>query len=197
MSETAFIIGGGASLRPILSDIQKDLVDKPVFCTNNAYKLFPDALSWHFFDYQWFRWNKDDLLSRARPDHLEVSTSASNLRRNDFDIKYYKKVSNIGIAVNPDEVCGNNTGHQSLNIAIHKGYRSIVLLGFDMNHTATELHYHNEHQRETNRSQYTHSMIPDMELTVNALEMLGVSVFNANPESALRCFEFGDYRDFL
>ena len=54
--DTVFIIGGGPSVSKYLPD-PRVLDDHDVICTNNAYKLFPDAMLLHYADRVWWTWH--------------------------------------------------------------------------------------------------------------------------------------------
>ncbi len=166
-SETCFIIGGGPSKNTVLPD-NSILDGKMILACNNAYKIFPNALCCHFADELWFNWHKTSIYTEFRG---ELTTSSLIYNERSFwatrGVTCFGKADpnhndTIGITLNPHFVCGSNTGHQTINIAVHLGFKKIVLIGFDMHSVNDKTQWHNEHKRSTNTEQYTHTMIPGM-----------------------------------
>lgn len=195
-----FIIGGGPSVNEILPD--KSVLDNElVIATNNAYKLYPNALICHFADRVWYDWHKDTIHDVFK-GHI---TTATTHKQQDFyrTGKFYTftKVmckNKIGLSFDQDKVAGNNAGHHAINIAVHLKAKNIILIGFDLNAKSPNgLHWHNEHKRPTNTSQYSHSMIPDMKRIPLDIQDRSCKIWNLNPQSALRCFPFAKLEDFV
>lgn len=86
---------------------------------------------------------------------------------------------------------GNNSGYQAINFAYLEGARTIVLLGYDMQHTGGRRHWHPDHPAPLG------NFSPGMpELCARKfpplaadLKARGVRVINASRETALTCFE--------
>ena len=86
---------------------------------------------------------------------------------------------------------GNNSGYQVINLAFMEGARTIVLLGYDMQHTGGKHHWHTDHPRPlTNFSKGMPELcIPKFnELAIN-LKARGVRLINCTRQTALTCFE--------
>lgn len=195
---TVFIIGGGPSLRKTLPDL--DLIKgRDIICANNSYKLYPDAMCLHFADSIWWRWHQKPEHDVRNVFKGEITTCVFKKRaaiEPEFITNFVNGDKKGGINTDETKLDGNNTGHQAINIATHIGFEKIVLIGFDMNESAKETHWHNEHERATNKQMFGHTMLPAMQQVALAQEELGFKVYNLNRESAIRDFEFADLEDF-
>lgn len=191
-----FIIGGGKSFEKVLNNkkLFDKLKDKNLFAVNNAYKIFPEANYFHFMDNYFWSINNDKMFNIWK-GKTKPSTACRALRNNS-SLRYYHKKANYGITLEKGSVCGNNSGHQSLNIAIQEGYSEIILCGFDML-PVVETHWHNDYTVKSNVSAYKSNFIPNFEKSVDIIKQLKVNVYNINKESALRCFKFANIEDFL
>jgi hypothetical protein len=200
-SDTAFIIGGGSSLKKIIPD-PSVIARRDVIATNDAYLIFPEAMLCHFGDEVWFRWHSKD---RGFPDNFKglITTAAqSNLQR---QWGAYGRIMCFGrdttkftgLSRDPWKVCGSNSGHHAINIAYHLGYKKVLLIGFDMDAAAPETHWHNNHKRSTNTDQYSMSMLPGMKSIAKDIQGKDFKIINLNRNSAIECFEFGDIKDYL
>jgi hypothetical protein len=58
-------------------------------------------------------------------------------------------------------------------------------------------HWHDDHKRKTNVANFEGTMIPNMKKIVPFQDRLNFKVYNTNPDSSLRCFEFKDINEFL
>lgn len=188
--QTTFIIGGGPSLKDqmkFLPILQK--IGGRIIVTNNAYKLIPDADILHFADDVWYGWHKETIPLIFRGTYITTAAQGSPASEwNRRGIHYFRKHSNNGITNSTAMLCGSNSGHQAMNLAIHMGSKKLVLLGFDMNPTAPETNWHNEHKRPTARNSYKDVMIPGMQKTAPILEKMGVSAINTSLKSNIDCF---------
>lgn len=194
----AFIIGGGPSLLKTLPD-PNVLMHKNVISTNNAYKLTPWAHILHFADAIWWQWHKTDIPSVFKGKHITTCAPGNTNGRQwaPLGITYIPRLKDRGLAANRGALHGSNAGHQAINLAVHMGASTVVLIGFDMDDKATETHWHDEHRRTTNRHAYREIMLPGMNSLAKDAEKFGVSVINVNPHSAIKCFPFVPLKDYL
>jgi len=196
-SDTCFIIGGGPSLLKYLPD-KTVLNGKCIITTNNAYHLFPNALAAHFADKTWWGWNKDKFLKQFNGPITTCQPWKKNDEfRNSRIITFINGDKKGGITTEKNKLNGCNAGHHAINLAVHLGFKKIVLIGFDMNMKDPKTHWHNEHLRPTNKDNWVGTMIPAMKQIVPYQEQLGFKVYNINPDSAIRCFTFAKLEDFL
>jgi hypothetical protein len=181
-----FIVGGGASVNSF--DLSK-LIDEDVIACNNAYQIVPHALCVIFSDKPWINNHYKEL---KKFNGLKVCATAYNLEefRNKItiDVKLNRGASS-GISTDTYRLCGGNTGHMAINLALLMGYGEVYLIGFDMDSTSKKLHWHPEHPTGTNVGMYSEflkgfSSIP---------KEYSQNIFNLNPKSKIKCFEFKDY----
>ena len=198
-SDICFIIGGGPSLLKYLPDTSV-LKNKDVIVTNNAYKLFPDAMVLHFADKAWYEWHtkpKHDFLNKFSGTITTCALAQKGFWDKSRIFCFFKGDTKGGISKDTDKLNGNNAGHQAINIAVHLGYKKIVLIGFDLDASNRKTHWHNEHERPTNVGNYEFSMIPGFEKIVPYQKELDFKIYNINKESKLKCFEFADLQEFI
>lgn len=196
-SDTVFIIGGGPSLPKTIPD-PNILKDKDVFCCNDGFKVFPYSLVTLFADHEWYDWNEKYLY-----DYMGMLVTSFHFLE-DYNQKFLEKripvfkdqSSVFGLSVNKNTLNGKNCGHQCINLAVHCGYKNIILCGFDMDSTK-DSNWHDFHQRAENKEIYNVSMLPGMDSIVPYQEKLGFKIYNANPDSKIKCFEFKDLKEFL
>ena len=90
---------------------------------------------------------------------------------------------------------GNCSGYGAVNLAFHLGVNRIILVGFDMRVVDSQHNYHNEHRRKMKDDIYQREYIPNFDSIREPLEKEGVVIFNATPESALKCFPMVSLKD--
>lgn len=199
--DTVFIIGGGPSLKKIIPD-PSIIKDNDIINCNNGYKLFPDALITHFVDKVWFEWHtsKEHNLFENVKGELTTSVGAAKEMYDPFVnrlIVFDRKSNETGLATEVNYLYGSNAGHQAINLAFHLKYKQICLIGFDLNTDTKQTHWHNDHKRVTDLSNFKSRMIPGFESIVPFQSKYDFQIFNLNRESALKCFEFADLKDFI
>lgn len=86
---------------------------------------------------------------------------------------------------------GQNSGYQAINLAFLEGARTIVLLGYDMQHTAGRKHWHQDHPRPLGNFNPGMPELcrPKFTPLAHDLRERGVRVINASRVTALDCFE--------
>lgn len=196
LGEKTFIIGGGPSVNEC--DISLLQGKGRVIVTNNAYKIAPWADWLVFSDCIWYEWHKDALRSVKMP----IITGGYFTNPYDVapEILHWKTKNYSGTikSENGGSLSGKNAGHMALSLADFLGSSKIILIGFDMNTSKDgSTQWHNEHKRPTNTSMYDKEFIPEFNVIAGELKDKGVSVFNINKNSALKCFDYISYKDSL
>jgi hypothetical protein len=107
-----------------------------------------------------------------------------------YDVKLVQGAAAEGFSLDPAVIhYGDNSGFQSLNLAVLFGSPYIVLVGFDMRHANGKAHFFGNHppglfQRKEYQSFARHfDKAPAPE---------GVQIINATPDSALTCYPMMD-----
>lgn len=86
---------------------------------------------------------------------------------------------------------GGNSGYQAINLAFLEGATTIILLGYDMQHTGGKRHWHEDHPAPLGNfspgmPELCRRKFPAL---ASDLASRGVRVINASRETALTCFE--------
>lgn len=191
MGETAYIVGGGPSVKDIEPEVLKG---RRVIAVNNAYRLFPFADICFFRDYNWY--NEDGADGELHQDALErfsgrvVTTDARFKHAKGVHyLEHDKATKRRGLSANPAKlVWGTNSGHEAINLAYHMGVNLIVLIGFDMTREHGD-NWHDDHKRTVEERTYKSKFRPGIESVAEILKTAGVDVFNVSPISVLECFE--------
>jgi hypothetical protein len=194
-----FIIGGGNSLDKF--DFDK-LKGKNVIALNSAYKYVDESAVVYWTDASWGANNEDKGLA-AHPSKFKFTCrpradQAIKLdKRGAANAYLLNKTGDQGYDPNINNVRGNNSGGNAINFAINLNAQRILLLGFDMGFTAGKSHFHNHHDAPVSNMTYPEVFIPSIESLAKEIKHLPVKIINCFRESKLKCFEFGDVKDFL
>jgi len=138
--ETAYVIGGGPSLRQF--DWRRLHKENTIGC-NDAYKLGRKVAKICIFgDYTWFKKHHDRLIHFGGI----IVTSACALAPGNTDaapwVHYYNRIPN---GLHRDGLGWNgNTGATAINLALLLGAETIYLLGFDMGRIGGKSNWHDE-----------------------------------------------------
>ena len=206
-NKTVFLIGGGPSAADVDFSLLKDEV---VICINDSIHDFPNATALFWLDDSWIGHNHD-IVSRhscqfrftsKHSQHVSyINNPDPTTSCNTFILK---REGDFGYSPEYDCVMGNNSGVQVLNLVVNMKPKQVVLIGYDMTFKREpdgrrKTHYHNKPRRPFARDVYSESFVPSMNALHKGMVEHGVKVpiINAFEGSGVRCFEFGDYKDFL
>lgn len=177
--ERIYIVGGGSSLRGF--DWRR-LDGRRVIAVNRAFEVLPNAECVYFSDLRFWTWHSEKLLQHK-------ARKISGVRRMPHEaIETYQITGITGLDMNPGCLRqGNNSGYGAINLAAHLKVKEIMLLGFDMQFTAGQCHWHDGYP-VINVERVFGKMVGFFDSLVQPLKDLGISVFNANPSSVLSTF---------
>ena len=91
---------------------------------------------------------------------------------------------------------GSNSGFQAVNLALLKGCRRIVLVGFDMRVVDGKRHFFGDHPKPCHNGADYGNFVRRFETAAARLPP-DVQIVNATPNSALRCFPMVSLEDAL
>jgi hypothetical protein len=210
---TCWIIGGGCSV-PSQFHIPKNIVrnvksgkipisafspymellhDKHVIAINGAFRLGDWVDMCFFGDKAWYFKNRSELLGYKGivigcPEFFKVQGWQKE------NVMYLEKSRELyGISKNPSQVCWNfNSGSAAISIAANAGCKRIILLGFDMNTTNGETHWHNLYNGATNP--FAKHLRGFDKIAADAKER-GIEIINASPNSAITQFQKMNVKD--
>ena len=202
-NKTVFIIGGGPSAKNVDFDL---LQDEVVVCVNDAYRFFPNATVIYWVDESWVAENYDEVMSH-KCDMVFTSKPAQHITydkindpKTSANTYILKRTGDAGYDPNYDCVMGNNSGVQVLNLVANMKPSKVVLIGYDMrraNDGAT--HFHTQYRPPIGDYIYDDLFLPSITSFEKQRKNHGntVPIINANPDSAVRCFPFGNYKDHI
>jgi hypothetical protein len=100
-------------------------------------------------------------------------------------------------SLNPAAISyGSNSGFQALNLAILKGCKRIVLVGYDMRTVKGQRHFFGDHPKGLHNRTNFEDFVP---MFTHASKRMpkDLLIVNATPESALHCFKRKTLEDAL
>lgn len=186
--EACVVLGGGPSLKGF--DCARLRRRARVIAVNNAgLDLAPwaDVLFWA--DRRWLDWNHQRLGEHTGP--LKITRKPPQIDTG-HDIKVMRFLPRR-LSHERDALGGWCGGSSAINLAYLMGARVIILMGFDMRPG----NYHADHRLPPIEGQHRERFIPTLEAMEPELTARGVTVLNATPRSALRCFPFAHIEELL
>ena len=188
---TCYIIGGGPSLSDLTEEDFEIIKQKRTIATNNAYQLAPWSEFLYFMDHQWYKQHEVALAS-FKGIKVSIATQLKDRR----DIRFLKRGSTTMLSLDSRILHnGNNSGYAAMNLAFLLGVTTIILVGFDMRVVDSQHNFHQQHTRKMKDDIYTRTYIPHFGTIKEPLEKNGCRVFNATPQSNLKCFPFIDLKE--
>lgn len=94
-----------------------------------------------------------------------------------------------------EQLNGENSGHCALNLAWLMNPEVIYLYGFDMNFENGSDHFFGNYEWKgqgcSNSDKKFKKWVADIHRSAYQFEQRGIKVYNTNPKSAVKCFEYG------
>ncbi len=194
--ETVVCIASGPSLTR--ADVALcEQAGLPLLGINNAYQI-TNKLTYHYAC--------DTKFWRAHWDHLHPGPARFSLKGNNKDqgypgVKQMQRGQREQLSHKwPILGTGGNSGFQAINLAYLLGYKTIILLGYDMQERNGQAHWHPDHsfKGSTNPAQGTfRNWIRIYNKVAPELASVGVNVLNATRQTALECFQKVTLEDVL
>lgn len=185
--QVVVVVAGGPSL---LDFDWSRLAGLHVIAINRALEFVPGADVLWWSDAGFWRRNRDLILAHAAP--IKATCQVNYLPEDDLpsDVVQYNFTGGLGFDERPGCLRhGNNSTYAAIHLAAHLGAARIVLLGVDMRYgPAGESHFHGGHGLIHSEATLTELMLPHFEPLVKPLQQRGITVVNASPDSALRCW---------
>jgi hypothetical protein len=187
--KTIHILGGGPSLRFI--DF-RSLEGRVCIAINRSFIFAPWADIVYFCDRRWWQLDASELLQHFTGRYIVTISGVCDPR-----VKNLRNTGNRGLEASPFGLkFGGNSGYQAINLAVHLGAKNIVLHGYDLKTEGLRTHGHQGYSTPgLGEKAYECRITSALErfkiafpMLVQPLKKAGVSVYNANPDSALNCF---------
>jgi predicted peroxiredoxin len=124
--------------------------------------------------------------------------SVSEQARDQYGTYWIRHANGEGFCAEPDSINGGgNSGYQAVHLSATFGARKIVLLGFDMQRTGGQAHWHGKHEgRLPNGVGFVNWMKAFRRLAAD-LKSMGVEVVNCSRETAMTHFRREELRKTL
>lgn len=167
MVETVAVLATGLSMSQAVADSAQSL---RCIAVSDTYKLAPWAEAIVAQDLSWWHANPEAMKASVPRYSTSWFVGVSRIRGGD------------GIS------SGTNSGLAGLHVAIQRGAKRVLLLGFDMRGT----HYFGPHVGLKNTSEARFVEFRN-QFARYAQQLRGVEVLNCTPGSALNCFPIVDF----
>lgn len=202
-NKTVFIIGGGPSAKTVDFSL---LQNEVTISINDAYAWYPNTTAVYWVDESWASENYDKLklhncklLFTSKPSQ-HINYDVNNDPKAILNTNILKRTGDFGYDPSPDCVMGNNSGTQAINLCVNMKPERIVLIGFDMKlNEHNESHWHNRPRLPIPPRVYNNLFVPSTIALAKGIaeHKCRVEIINTCRDSALQCFKFGDYTDYL
>jgi len=196
--QRCFIIGGGESLKEFdFSQLKGELV----IGVNRAYEKIDCTINFAM-DYTLYDWIVGGKLGQEAKEKFEdfkgfpvwLDTVGYDYPKGIFILN---KSGNCNISHSMKDGIGGgtNSGFGALSLAVCLGANPIYLLGFDMKgKEGKQIWWHSGYPDKQGSGVYK-AFINDFKRVAPDLEEKDIQVINLNPESELKCFEFGEFKN--
>lgn len=167
----------------------KQIHDKHVIGINGAFRLGDWVDICFFGDKEWYFENAFDLKSyKGLMVGCANSFALTGWQREGIHHVQQDDLKPYGIHPQADKVCWNyNSGAASISLAYSLGCKRIILVGFDMQLTDGEGHWHNLYNNKTDMPFHKHLIGFDQ--IASDAKKLGITIINASPDSAITQFQ--------
>jgi len=198
-NQRCFIIGGGESFKDFdCSRLKGELV----IGVNRAFEKMDCTVNFAM-DRRFYNWIYNDKLgveTRKRFDEYRgykvwMNSGGYNYPQGIYVINRTGD-HNLSMDLKRGLTGESNSGYAALNLAVCLGANPIYLLGFDMKGGENEKQkwWHDGYPQNQGTGVYK-GFKRDFEKIAPKLKEKKIRVINLNPESGLKCFEFGEFKD--
>jgi hypothetical protein len=159
-----------------------------VMAVNDAWKLMPWADALYACDAAWWTLHNGteftgDKWSSHHPngnDKIELATR--------YGLQLVAGKTEKRFSTDPGCIhYGGNSGFQAVNLALLFGATRIILVGFNMQPIGSKVHFFGDHPKGLRQSARYERFLPAFAEAAKSLPA-GVTIINATPDSALKCF---------
>jgi hypothetical protein len=200
--EPCIVAATGPSLTPEVAQtcrMARWLRQWRVIAVQDAYRLMPWADALYGCDPRWWKVHKDcdGFKGEKWSTHVDNDADNKTAESEAYGIRLVRGQDSSEFSFDPSVISyGQNSGFQAINLALLKGCRRIVLVGFDMQSVKGQAHFFGDHPPRLNGRTDYQIFIPRFEWAAKHLPK-DVRIVNATPDSALRCFKMRTLEDAL
>jgi hypothetical protein len=188
---TAVCLGGGPSLTR--ADVEACRGRARIIAINDAIRLAPWADVLYAADARWWITHQDTKLFAGLKFGLQPCIGRP-------DVTVLRHTGRLGLESDPSGLrTGGNSGYQAIQVAVHLGASTILLLGYDLRYAQGRAHWFGSHPSPLNDPSESQLVTwrSHFATLVAPLAELGITVINCTPGTALTCFPRGSLRDAL
>lgn len=161
---------------------------------NDSWRLAPHAGVLYACDPEWIRHHAAAVAEGFKGER--VTQSAIAAAKHGWGRVVGRQLP--GLSTKPGEIHFNdNSGAQAINLAVGRGFRCLVLVGFDMGHLGKREHWFGDHPNPLRNGSPYHKFVANMGRVGADLHALGVQAINTSPVNRLRMFPRMDLEDAL
>lgn len=199
---TVFILGGGASVTPeIIASLNQSRAK--TFCLNSSAKFINAPIAVMWCDDSWAATNLRYLDTLTCPKFYVKTNGGTHINGGYKGLSsstVLNKTGDFGFDTVIDNVRGNNSGANAINLLVNCRVAKIALVGFDMAVSRNnKAHFHSDYTYSIRPSVYSDLFIPSINSMADALSANGskTQIFNCNKFSSLKCFEYKDIKEMI
>lgn len=185
-----FIVGGGPSLKGFdWSQLDGELT----IAVNRSFEYFDPTILFSADNRFWrYMWNGElgEQSTSLFEKFIGIKVGASTTLMFPESVKTVNVSGEFGRTFKDGIKIGGNSGYAALNLAVCLGANPIYLLGFDMHTTHRQEWFHDGYPDNNDPVSYR-SFQKTLQKIAPKLADWGIQVINLNPDSALKCFDFG------
>lgn len=194
-SKTFGLLANGPSATAEDAAKLRTIVDE-LIAINDAYKLCKGADGKYFCDAiygtdsRWWKWAYPDI-TRDFDGELITQRVQWTFEPESWGIECYESYHGLDICTEPGKIhTGQNSGFAAINVAFHRGAKTIYLLGYDMSKDGDRRHSVTGRPDNMNVDS-NYSAFCKCFATIDA-EKHGMRIINLSRRTALNCFPLGD-----
>lgn len=173
------IIGGGPGLCRAAASM---LAMHRAIAVNNSFLFLPAPAMVVALDRRWWSWHGND--TKARQDTCITSLQKNQTNPAGFTGYAFNKDRATIYDPDPGILCGQNSGHAAITLAMHLGAARIYLAGFDMGFKGERTHWHGGHNVPSSSANYQRRFRPALEALAKVAPDHGVSIMACTPTYA-------------
>jgi hypothetical protein len=200
--EPCIVAAPGPSLTPEVAQacrMARWLKQWRVIAVQDAYRLMPWADALYGCDPRWWDHHKDcaGFAGEKWSTHQDDAANGKLKQAEAYGLRLVKGEHGSIFSTDPSVIrYGSNSGFQAINLAILKGCKRIVLVGFDMQRTGGKGHFFGEHPKGLAAHTHYEQFIRHFADAAKRMPA-GVKIVNATSSTALTCFSMRSLEDAL
>jgi hypothetical protein len=162
-----------------------------VIAVQDSYRLMPWADALYGCDPRWWNIHMDCNKfagERWAPHDPKDEATITTAQAGEYGLRLVHGEHGDIFSTDPGAIrYGSNSGFQGINLAILKGCKRIVLVGFDMKRTGGQAHFFGQHPKGLLAHTRYEDFLPRFATAAKHMPA-GVKIINATPDSALTCW---------